>query len=107
MSNEAGSKIIDRIKTRDPNDKPFISIEYFPPRTETGVKVSADVVMICLHDRLIDSLTTMVSFWFCHAEFTFLIPTHPYAVGENKTNLIQKCPNRTKNVRTFMLAWIV
>ena len=77
MSNEAGSKIIDRIKTRDPNDKPFISIEYFPPRTETGVKVSADAettvyaflpswdilpLMICLHDRLLDSLTTMVSF---------------------------------------------
>jgi hypothetical protein len=32
-------KIIDLIKAKDPESKPFVSIEYFPPRTEDGVKV--------------------------------------------------------------------
>jgi len=32
-------KIIDLIKNKEDGSKPFISIEFFPPRTETGVKV--------------------------------------------------------------------
>jgi len=31
-------KIIDLIKNKEDGSKPFISIEFFPPRTETGVK---------------------------------------------------------------------
>ena len=34
------SKAIDLIKQKSPDSKPFVSIEYFPPRTDAGVKVS-------------------------------------------------------------------
>jgi hypothetical protein len=40
MSNgKADPKIIDLIKQKQADNKPFASIEYFPPRTEVGVKV--------------------------------------------------------------------
>jgi hypothetical protein len=32
-------KIIDLINKKEDGSKPFVSIEFFPPRTETGVKV--------------------------------------------------------------------
>lgn len=34
----AGKKVIDVI-SQDNGDQPFISLEYFPPRTDDGVKV--------------------------------------------------------------------
>lgn len=34
----ANPKIIDLIKKKEDGSKPFVSIEFFPPRTETGVK---------------------------------------------------------------------
>jgi len=34
----ANPKIIDLIKEKEDGSKPFVSIEFFPPRTETGVK---------------------------------------------------------------------
>ena len=37
-------KIIDLIKKKEDGSKPFVSIEFFPPRTETGVKVRDDVI---------------------------------------------------------------
>ena len=37
---QADPKIIDLIKAKEENSKPFSSIEFFPPRTEVGVKVS-------------------------------------------------------------------
>ena len=36
----ADSKIIDLIQKKEEGAKPFVSIEFFPPRSETGVKVS-------------------------------------------------------------------
>lgn len=40
MSNgNAYPKIIDLIKKKEDGSKPFISIEFFPPRSEVGVKV--------------------------------------------------------------------
>ena len=40
MSNgNADPKIIDLLKEKKNGDKPHISIEFFPPRTEVGVKV--------------------------------------------------------------------
>lgn len=36
---KADPKIIDLIKQKQAGNKPFASIEYFPPRTEEGVKV--------------------------------------------------------------------
>ena len=36
-------KIIDLIKEKKDGSKPFVSIEFFPPRTETGVKVCCGV----------------------------------------------------------------
>ena len=41
MSNstdEPTPKIIDLIQTKEAGSKPFVSIEFFPPRTDTGVK---------------------------------------------------------------------
>jgi len=39
MSNgNSNPKIIDLIKNKEDGSKPFISIEFFPPRTEAGVK---------------------------------------------------------------------
>lgn len=35
----ADAKIIDLIKEKKEGDKPFISLEFFPPRTDEGVKV--------------------------------------------------------------------
>lgn len=37
---QADPKIIDLLKAKDDKSKPFASIEFFPPRTEVGVKVS-------------------------------------------------------------------
>ena len=40
MSNgNSNPKIIDLIKKKENGSKPFVSIEFFPPRTEQGVKV--------------------------------------------------------------------
>ena len=36
----ADTKIVELIKKREEGSKPFVSIEFFPPRTEVGVKVS-------------------------------------------------------------------
>jgi hypothetical protein len=42
MSNgKADPKIIDLLKAKEDGTKPFASIEFFPPRTEVGVKVRA------------------------------------------------------------------
>ena len=38
----ADPKIVDLIKKRDASSKPFVSIEFFPPRTEKGVEVRND-----------------------------------------------------------------
>ena len=38
----ANPKIIDLIKKKEDGSKPFVSIEFFPPRTETGVKVRSN-----------------------------------------------------------------
>jgi hypothetical protein len=35
----ADPKIIDLLKERQEGSKPFVSIEFFPPRSEDGVKV--------------------------------------------------------------------
>ena len=42
-SADSNPKIIDLIKKKDDGSKPFVSIEFFPPRTETGVKVRSFV----------------------------------------------------------------
>jgi hypothetical protein len=39
------SKIIDLIKAKEEGSKPFISIEFFPPRTADGVKVRDDELL--------------------------------------------------------------
>jgi hypothetical protein len=45
MSNVvADPKIIDLIKEKKAGSKPFASIEYFPPRTEDGVKVRISLI---------------------------------------------------------------
>lgn len=38
-SNDVNPKIIDLIKSKEAGSKPFVSIEFFPPRTDDGVKV--------------------------------------------------------------------
>lgn len=37
-SNDPNPKIIDLIKKKEAGSKPFVSIEFFPPRTDAGVK---------------------------------------------------------------------
>ena len=37
-SSEPNPKIIDLISKKEAGSKPFVSIEFFPPRTDTGVK---------------------------------------------------------------------
>jgi hypothetical protein len=41
----ADPKIIDLIKQKQADSKPFASIEYFPPRTEDGVKVRISFIV--------------------------------------------------------------
>jgi hypothetical protein len=36
---EPNPKIIDLISKREAGSKPFVSIEFFPPRSDVGVKV--------------------------------------------------------------------
>ena len=43
----ADPKIIDLIKKKEAGSKPFASIEYFPPRTEVGVKVRVSLIFEC------------------------------------------------------------
>jgi hypothetical protein len=38
-STEANPKIIELIQKREAGSKPFVSIEFFPPRSDAGVKV--------------------------------------------------------------------
>jgi 5,10-methylenetetrahydrofolate reductase len=38
-SSEPNPKIIDLIAKKEAGSKPFVSIEFFPPRTDAGVKV--------------------------------------------------------------------
>jgi hypothetical protein len=40
MDIPADAKIIDLLKKREEGSKPFVSIEFFPPRSEDGVTVS-------------------------------------------------------------------
>jgi hypothetical protein len=40
---EANPKIIDLIKAKKAGSPPATSLEFFPPRTEEGVKVSAKI----------------------------------------------------------------
>ena len=37
-SSEPNQKIIDLIAKKEAGSKPFVSIEFFPPRTDVGVK---------------------------------------------------------------------
>jgi len=37
----ADPKIIDLLQKREDGSKPFVSIEFFPPRSDEGVKVRA------------------------------------------------------------------
>lgn len=53
-SSEPNPKIIDLISKKEAGSKPFVSIEFFPPRTDVGVKVSNEK-----DDRANDWLT----FW--------------------------------------------
>ena len=63
------SKIIDLIKAKEEGSKPFISIEFFPPRTADGVKVRDDELSFKKSERLpfpssfmyIDSLIQFVN----------------------------------------------
>jgi hypothetical protein len=38
-SSEPNPKIIDLIQKKQAGSKPFVSIEFFPPRSDDGVKV--------------------------------------------------------------------
>ena len=40
MDMPADPKIIDLLKKREEGSKPFVSIEFFPPRSDDGVKVN-------------------------------------------------------------------
>ena len=51
-SNEANPKIIDLIQKKEAGSKPFVSIEFFPPRTDTGVKVRTDFMTNGLDDMM-------------------------------------------------------
>jgi hypothetical protein len=42
MDMPADPKIIDLLKKREEGSKPFVSIEFFPPRSDDGVKVNAE-----------------------------------------------------------------
>ena len=68
MSNgNSNPKIIDLIKKKENGSKPFVSIEFFPPRTEQGVKVRLCLLcrvpthllsmMQCLGENMISTLT--------------------------------------------------
>jgi hypothetical protein len=54
-SSEVNPKIIDLIKKKEAGSKPFVSIEFFPPRTDEGVKVRGNratiIVIFCCHGQ--------------------------------------------------------
>jgi hypothetical protein len=66
------TKIVDLLQGTDPS-KPHVSIEFFPPRTEEGVKVRERETMICMTKRSSivywSALTLSTTILYLFAEF--------------------------------------
>ena len=56
------SKIIDLIKAKEEGSKPFISIEFFPPRTADGVKVRDNDLNVSLFRRVFMYIDSLIQF---------------------------------------------
>jgi hypothetical protein len=52
-STPADAKIVDLLKKREEGSKPFVSIEFFPPRTEVGVTVRSDEMSSSLGEDIV------------------------------------------------------
>jgi len=95
MSNstdEPTPKIIDLIQTKEAGSKPFVSIEFFPPRTDTGVKN-----LYARMQRMKESMNPLFSdvTWGAGgstADLTLEIATHLQTTG-HVANMHMTCTN--------------
>ncbi|KAL3929887.1 MAG: hypothetical protein SGBAC_012015 [Bacillariaceae sp.] len=92
----ADPKIIDLLKAREDGSKPFASIEFFPPRTEVGVKN-----LYARMDRMKEAINPLFTdmTWGAGgstAELTMKLATHAHEHG-HVSNMHLTCTNMEKD----------
>jgi hypothetical protein len=75
------TKIIDLLQGADPS-KPHVSIEFFPPRTDDGVKVR-----LLVHFRVKETLQSSVSHCLVTCMYPALVCSHGSNEGKHETSL--------------------